>query len=84
MLSRVVAELVESGLVQRASDEGDRRAAWVAPTGAGRRLAERMRRERTDAVNLALAELSDEDRSVIEQALPAFEALAEQLKDRRP
>src|SRR5215469_15662672 len=29
MLSRVVAELVESRLLERSSDEGDRRAAWV-------------------------------------------------------
>jgi DNA-binding MarR family transcriptional regulator len=83
MLSRAVAELGEAGLVERSSDEGDRRAAWVKATSAGRRLAERMRRERTDAVNLALSGLSQEDRRRIEQALPALESLAEQLKGRR-
>src|SRR5689334_4302445 len=51
MLSRVVSTLVESGLLERSSDEGDRRAAWVAPTEAGRALAERIRRERTAALN---------------------------------
>jgi DNA-binding MarR family transcriptional regulator len=84
MLSRVVAELVEAGLVERSSDEGDRRAAWVKPTAAGRRLAERMRRERTDAVKLALSALAQQDRGLIETALPALESLAEQLKERRP
>jgi DNA-binding MarR family transcriptional regulator len=84
MLSRAVGELVEAGLVERSSDEGDRRTAWVKATGAGRRLAERMRRERTDAVNVALSALAQADRRRVEQALPALESLAEQLKGRRP
>src|SRR5438270_7153808 len=29
MLSRVIADLADAGLLARASDEGDRRAAWV-------------------------------------------------------
>ena len=43
-----------------------------------------MRRERTDAVNVALASLPQSDRRRIEQALPALERLAEELKGRRP
>jgi DNA-binding MarR family transcriptional regulator len=84
MLSRVIADLVDAGLLARVSDDGDRRAAWVKATAAGRRLAERMRRERTDALNQALEGLSPADRRQLEQALPALEGLAEQLKDRRP
>jgi DNA-binding MarR family transcriptional regulator len=80
MLSRVVSDLAEGGLLERVSDRGDRRAAWVKATAAGRRLAERMRRERTDAVKLALARLTDADRGRIEEALPALEGLAEGLK----
>lgn len=79
MLSRVTADLVDAGLLRRASDEGDRRAAWVKATAAGKRLSERMRRERTDAVSLALEALSDHERELIERALPALEQLAEQL-----
>jgi DNA-binding MarR family transcriptional regulator len=84
MLSRVISDLVDAGLVTRTSDDGDRRAAWIEATAAGRRLAERMRRERTEAVNEALAGLSPAERELIERALPALEGLAEQLKDRRP
>ena len=84
MLSRVIAGLSDAGLLERRLDEGDRRAAWVGATAAGRRLAERMRRERTDAVNAALAELPERDRRQIERALPALETLAEELKGRRP
>jgi DNA-binding MarR family transcriptional regulator len=83
MLSRVVAGLVEADLLERTSDAGDRRQAWVSPTTRGRRLAERIRRERTEAVEAGLAELSAEQRERIEGSLPALEALAEELKDVR-
>jgi DNA-binding MarR family transcriptional regulator len=82
MLSRVVSHLTETGLVQRSSDEGDRRAAWLTATAKGRRLAERMRRERTDALNHAVDTLTDAQRADLERALPALEQLVEALKDR--
>jgi DNA-binding MarR family transcriptional regulator len=80
MLSRVVSELVAGGLLERLSDDGDRRAAWVKATAAGCRLAERMRGERTDALKTALTALSHAERQTLEEALPALEELAEQLK----
>jgi DNA-binding MarR family transcriptional regulator len=80
MLSRAIGSLVEGGFVERTCDPSDRRAAWAAPTTAGRRLAERMRRERTDAVKLALAELDPAGRERLLEALPALEAFAELLK----
>jgi DNA-binding MarR family transcriptional regulator len=79
MLSRVISELAADGLLDRASDERDRRAAWVRATASGRRLAERIRRERTQAVNQALAELDPAARSTVIGALPALEALAAAL-----
>jgi DNA-binding MarR family transcriptional regulator len=84
MLSRAVAGMVQDGLLMRSSDEADRRAAWVEATGEGRKLAQRMRRERTSAVDQALESLSAGERRRIEQALPALEALAEALKGRQP
>jgi DNA-binding MarR family transcriptional regulator len=84
MLSRVIADLGDAGLVARTSGDGDRRAAWVDATDDGRALAARMRRERTDAVNEALAGLAPAERRLLEKALPALEHLAEQLKDLRP
>jgi DNA-binding MarR family transcriptional regulator len=83
MLSRIIASLSEAGLLERVSDAGDRRAAWVEVTPAGRKLAERMRRERNDALHAALGSLSEEERRLVERALPALESLAEALKDRR-
>jgi DNA-binding MarR family transcriptional regulator len=82
MLSRTISTLVEAGLLDRSSDAGDRRAAWVQVTDEGHRLAERMRRERTEAVNHGIARLTDADREILERAIPALEALADELKDR--
>jgi DNA-binding MarR family transcriptional regulator len=79
-LSRAVAELLHDGLIERSSDQGDRRAAWIKPTAKGKRLAERIRRERTDALNVALEELPVEQRRLIADALPALDELAEKLK----
>ncbi len=81
MLSRSVTQLVDSGLVSRTSDSTDRRAAWVTATDAGHALAERMRQERTDAVNAALSGLSASDRRTLEGAIGSLEALAAALKD---
>jgi DNA-binding MarR family transcriptional regulator len=84
MLSRVIADLADAGLLARTSDDGDRRAAWVQVTDAGAGLAQRMRRERTDALDAALDGIGGAERRLLERALPALESLAEQLADRRP
>jgi DNA-binding MarR family transcriptional regulator len=80
MLSRVVGGLADKGLVKRVSDPADRRVGQLEATAAGRRLAERIRRERTDALNEALEPLIPEHRDALEAALPALEALAAELK----
>ena len=79
LLSRTVAFLAEAGLVTRRADPEDRRSAWLEPTEAGIRIADRIRRERTLAVEVALAALSEADRATVEAALPALESLADGL-----
>jgi DNA-binding MarR family transcriptional regulator len=79
LLSRTVASLAQDGLVTRTADESDRRSAWLDATPAGHDLAQRIRAERTRAVEVALAELTAEDRARIEAALPALEELAKHL-----
>ena len=81
MLSRAISALVDAGLVARVSNDEDRRAAYVKSTAAGRKLAERMRRERTAAINHGLEGLSEDERRALELALPALEGLAEKLRD---
>lgn len=79
LLSRTVANLAQDGLITRTADEHDRRSAWLDATPAGRELAERIRAQRTHAVQVALAELTREDRELVEAALPALEQLAQHL-----
>ena len=82
LLSRTISTLVDAGLLHRVSDAGDRRAAWVQVTDEGHRLAERMRRERTEVVNRGMSALPAAERRIVEQAIPALEALADELRDR--
>lgn len=81
LLSRAISTLVDAGLLDRVSDAGDRRAAWVQVTAEGHQLAERVRRERTEVVNRGMSALPAAERRIVEQAIPALEALADHLRD---
>jgi DNA-binding MarR family transcriptional regulator len=83
MLSRIVADLADGGLIDRIQDPQDKRAALVTTTREGRKVIERMRRERTDVLSLALDGLTDKERRALEKALPALEKLAHNLKESR-
>jgi DNA-binding MarR family transcriptional regulator len=83
MLSRVVAVLVDRGLVRRLADEGDRRVARVEATTAARRLRERMRKERNAKLEPLLEQLRSDEREALVAALPALESLAELLQKPR-
>ena len=52
----------------------------MKPTAAGKRIAEHIRRERTDALNVALEGLDSAEREQIVGALDSLERLAEQLR----
>ncbi len=84
MLSRVVWRLEDAGLLARRPDPRDRRAALVDATPAGRRLHERIRAERTDALSQLIEHLGPAERDALDAALPVLEQLARDLKERRP
>jgi DNA-binding MarR family transcriptional regulator len=84
MLSRVVAGLVERGLLARAPHPDDRRAVVVTTTEAGLALRDESRRARTDALAHALEQLEPDEAKALEAALPVLERLAADLKERRP
>lgn len=84
MLSRIVRSLEAAGLVAREEDPDDRRAASLALSAKGRRLVERIRTERADALNGALDRLGGDERARLLEALPLLEALAEELRGDRP
>jgi DNA-binding MarR family transcriptional regulator len=83
MLSRLIAQLGDEGLVRRLPDPDDRRAALVEATAAGKRLRHRIQHEREDVLNVQLGQLTDEERAIVERALPVLEQLTERLKGRR-
>jgi len=79
MLSRLMPKLEEAGLIRRFADAADKRVSRVQATTKGRRLLERVRSERNDALSRRLADLTPEQRHALAAALPVLEALAERL-----
>jgi DNA-binding MarR family transcriptional regulator len=84
MLSRIAALLCDAGLIRRMTDPRDRRAAIVQATAAGRRMRERIHRERTQALSAHVSELGEHERQELWASLPVLETLAERLPARRP
>jgi DNA-binding MarR family transcriptional regulator len=82
MLSRVISELAAAGLLRRAQDPQDGRAAFVEATPAGVRLRARIQSQRNDVLRLMLAGLTEQQRRALLPALPVLEELAERLQAR--
>lgn len=79
MLSRLVPKLEEAKLIHRLDDESDKRVSRIVAAPKGRRLLERIRSERNDALSRRLADLTSAERAALVEALPVLERLAEGL-----
>jgi DNA-binding MarR family transcriptional regulator len=79
MLSRLIPKLEGAGLMRRLVAVGDRRVCRVDISAKGRRLLERIRLERNDALSRLLHDLDSADRDALARAVPVLEALAERL-----
>ena len=79
MLSRLIPKLEEAGLMRRLVAEGDRRVCRVEVSAKGRRLLERIRSERNDALSRLLQQLDPGARGAVARAVPVLELLAERL-----
>jgi DNA-binding MarR family transcriptional regulator len=79
MLSRVISALTAADLIVRSPDPADQRALQVAATAEGSRVHERIKSARAKVVSESAANLSPEQVEALLSALPALEALAEQL-----
>jgi DNA-binding MarR family transcriptional regulator len=82
LLSRIIGKLETAGLLVREADPDDRRAAHVVPTARGRKRYEQIRSERTDALNVAIEALDEQEQQALAAALPVLEALADSLRHR--
>jgi len=76
-MTRIVAALVEAGLVVREPDPADGRVAWVRVTPEGRRLLERSRRRKEAYLAKALRSLEPEDLRTLEAAAEILERLTD-------
>ena len=79
MLSRIVARLTDAELVRRLADPADGRASRLELTPRGRRLYQNLRDQRTKLLAERLDELPDEVTLTLLAAIPALEALADQM-----
>ena len=79
MVSRIVGRLDELGLISRRQNPQDLRSAVVEITDQGRQTHDRVRGERAKVLSDCLEELSSAEQQAVVTALPALEALAEQL-----
>jgi len=77
MVTRIAADLERVGFLERRRDPNDRRAYVLESTTAGIEVVHGARSERARAAAVLLARLSQEQRSLVEGALPILEILAD-------
>ena len=76
-MTRIVAGLVEDGLVERDADPNDGRVVWVKVTASGRRLLERSRGRKDAYLARALRSLGPGELETLEDAAGLLERLTE-------
>lgn len=76
-VTRACARLMELGLLEKAANPLNRRETLLAPTAAGRRLVDRVDRDRRQVLAAVLGQLDAEGR---EAATAAFARFAEAVK----
>jgi DNA-binding MarR family transcriptional regulator len=76
-MTRIVAALVDAGLVERRADPSDGRVVWIRVTGAGRRLLERSRGRKEAYLARALRDLEPDELQTLERAAGILERLTD-------
>ncbi|MEW6059053.1 MAG: MarR family transcriptional regulator [Actinomycetota bacterium] len=76
-MTRVVASLVTSGFVERETDAGDRRVAWVRTTADGRKVLQRSRKRKEAFLAKRLRALEPRQLETLEEAVGILEQFVE-------
>ena len=76
-MTRVIAALVDWGLVTRAPHPTDRRQVILTVTPEGRSLVQKVRRRKEAWLARKLAELSPQERAILREAAPILEKLSQ-------
>jgi DNA-binding MarR family transcriptional regulator len=79
-VSTLVGQLADAGVLERRSDEADRRVVRLTLTAGVRRRVDAVRDLRVDAIGEAMARLSPEDRKALDEATPVLIRLADELQ----
>jgi len=74
-MTRIVAGLVEAGLVTREADPSDRRVAWVRATADGVKFVHRSRRRKDAYLEKRLRELSPRELATLDEAAGILDRL---------
>jgi DNA-binding MarR family transcriptional regulator len=81
-MTTLVTRLERDGYVSRHADPDDGRAALIELTDSGREVLERFRAERAALLEGPLANLDEDTRARLADALPALDALIENLQEK--
>ena len=76
-MTRIVAALVDAGLVVREPDALDRRVAWVRVTPEGAKLLQRSRKRKDAYLAKQLRSLDERELAVLEEAAGILERIVE-------
>src|SRR5438067_6880332 len=81
-VSTLVKQLNRAGLIERASDPLDGRAACLRLTPQAEAWVTQLGNAREEAIDRALLALNEDDRALIEAAVPALKRFARAVADR--
>jgi DNA-binding MarR family transcriptional regulator len=80
-VTAAVERLVEAGLVERRSDDADRRMVWVVITSAGRRRIDARRARRTAWLASRLQHLDPTDLAVLARAADIIDGITAPVEE---
>jgi DNA-binding MarR family transcriptional regulator len=75
-MTRIAAHLEDQGWLERRADASDRRVARVAVSPAGQALLDETRTRRDAFLSGRLQQLTEQERTLLERAVPLLERLA--------
>jgi DNA-binding MarR family transcriptional regulator len=79
-MSKIVDSLEDDGFVTRVPDPLDGRASMIQLSAVGRDMIHTIRVANTEALEVALTTLSDDERRLLRESLPVLEKVAASLQ----
>jgi len=76
-VTRLIASLLEHGLIERTPDPLDRRVTWVRLSSEGRRFLQRVRRRKDEYLSGRLRRLTPDELETLERASALLDRLIE-------